>query len=214
MKWFQHLTDSHNNPKTRNLIRQFGCEGYGILFICREIVGKYGDKFRLKSEKNWKNLLKEATLIDDKKIDEVLNFLATNKDICHKALEIGDLYIPKMKEYSDNWTKKLQRNYEVTTSQVPLHNITLQDITKHYITIKGWGEKSLSKEDYARYGKAIKNLYIRSNQDANLVKRAISWISKQGYDWTLETVLKKFPDFLKVADKEKEISEMEALIGK
>ena len=202
MKWFQHLTDSHNNPKTRNLIRQFGCEGYGFLCICREIIGKYGEKYRLKPEKDWKNLLIEATKMDEEKIDDILKFLATNKDIDCKALEMGDLYIPKLREYGDEYTKRLRRESDQAPNKVVLHYITLQDITRHYITVRCLDEKTLSKDDYGRYGKAIKNLFVRAKEDVVLVKEAITWQSKQGYDWTLETVLKKFPDFLRSKNPE------------
>ena len=201
MKWFQHYADSHSNPKVRNLIRQKGCEGYGFLQICREIVCKYGEKYRLKPEKCWKNLLIEASLLEESTIDELLLIFAENKDIDCKSLEKGDLYIPQMKEYASNWEKRLQSNYGVTTA---IDKITLDKIRLHYITLKGWLQSDLSKDDYARMGKAIKGLFVRANKDSELVCRAISWVSQQGYEWTLETALKKFPDFLRAApSKEK-----------
>lgn len=90
-----------------------------------------------------------------------------------------------------------------------------EKIRYYYVVAKDWENIKLTPNDFSRMNKRINELFDRGEGDVDLICRAIGWVKKQGYsDWTLETVLKKFPDFLKVADKEKEISEMEALIGK
>lgn len=78
----------------------------------------------------------------------------------------------------------------------------IDKIRKEYIKKKKWEEKDLYPDDYARMGKAIKTLYLKAKGDVERVCQAIDWVSRQGYcDWTLETVIKKWQDFLKAEPK-------------
>jgi len=207
MKWFQHLTDSHGNGKMRQILRKHGLEGYAFCWICRELVGKEGENYRLRAEKDWKMTLKEVTKLEDKVIDEYLGYLAEIKAINPKSLQIGDLHIPKMREYSDNWTKKLQRSSVVDTEKVSTDKITLDKITLHYITTKGFDQKLLNKEDWRRYYSAASRLFSKAGSLEQAIC-CIDYMSNQDYTWTLETAVKKYPEY-QIEGKGDVINQME-----
>lgn len=107
MKWLKHHTDTHTNLKVRSIIREFGLEGYGLYWICLEIVGSQGENYTVKKDKDWKLLLAELSNFDQKKTDDILNKLAELKLIDKKQLIRGHLSIPKLRDYSDEYTQRV-----------------------------------------------------------------------------------------------------------
>ena len=68
----------------------------------------------------------------------------------------------------------------------------------HYINAKGLNKNDLSRSDMGRLYKASHSLLERAKGDIKIVLAAITWVSKQKYvDWTLETVDKKWADYMK-----------------
>lgn len=65
---------------------------------------------------------------------------------------------------------------------------------KGYKTIPDW-----DKHHFARHAKAAKKLQEVAPNDW---KKAMEWQSKQAYSWTIETVIKKYPDYLKSVEKD------------
>lgn len=109
MRWFKHFSDAYSNLKTQQVIAEFGMRGYGFFWVCCEFVAQQGDGFRVKSSKNWKKAVGYVTKENDADIEKFLAFFGDANLIDKKALEMGDLYIPKMKEYSDEYTDKVRR---------------------------------------------------------------------------------------------------------
>lgn len=109
MRWFKHFSDAYSNLKTQQVIAEHGVRGYGFFWVCCEFVAQQGDGYRVKSDKNWKKTLGFVTREDDKNISTFLEMFARINLIDKKGLEMGDLYIPKMKEYADEYTDKRRR---------------------------------------------------------------------------------------------------------
>lgn len=206
MKWFQHYSDSHGNLKFRPVLKKHGLEGYGLAWILRELAAKEGKNFRVKAEKDWKGALRDITGLTSDRLEAHLSYQAELGLIDRKALEKGDLYIPKLKEYCDTYSKKLRRVFEHSTDNVLPDNITLQNIRLEYTKIKGLRIEDFSDDDFKRSGKAIYALLARAKGNADLVKAAIGWASKQGWcDWTLETIARRWPDFMKIGQIPEEL---------
>ena len=127
MKWFQHHSTAHRNLKFQKLLERFGWKGYGWWWVLCEIIAEQGTNYRLKSEKNWKNYLKKTLRISEKNLNELLTILADSKLISQKALKNGDLWIPKMREYSDDYTKKVRRMSRQSTDNVRQDKIRLDN---------------------------------------------------------------------------------------
>jgi hypothetical protein len=196
MKWFKHLTDSHANGKMRQILRKHGLEGYAFCWICLELIGKEGNgRYRINAEKDWKQTLCEIVKKDIKEVEEWLNYQAEINAIDRKALEKGDLYIPKLKEYGDEYSTRVSR-YSPDTLLVD--KIRIDKIRLEYIKIKGLDVKNFFPDDFARTAKIIKILVSKAGGDDALVIKALHWIAKQTYEWTLETLSRKWPDFMKV----------------
>ena len=203
MKWFQHKTDSHTNLKHREIFSDFGLEGYAFYWICLELIGQQGEKYRLNGSKSWQKALKDITKLPQEKLDRMLNKFGELNLICCKSLKKGDLHIPKMREYSDDYTKYLRRHSEETSLR--LDKIRIDKIILHYIKEQGW-EKSiktnptLQGDIFKRNVKSAKQLLVIANND-ELALKAISAMAKEysikNFSWTLETVIKHFAEFTK-----------------
>ena len=114
--------------------------GYGFCWVCRELVARDGNNYRISAERQWKETLCEDTFLSMELVEEMLKYQAEIDLIDRKALEEGDLYIPKMKDYGDEWSKRLQREERVTPKKLLIryeteHNDTIRDIYTHWNTL-------------------------------------------------------------------------------
>ena len=74
----------------------------------------------------------------------------------------------------------------------------IDKIRREYIEIKGFSLKDFSRDDFARTAKAIKILLCKAKKEDNLVSKGLKWAGRQDWcDWTLETLIKKWADFMK-----------------
>jgi hypothetical protein len=76
----------------------------------------------------------------------------------------------------------------------------IDKIRIEYIRAVGIEEDHLKSDDYGRIHKAIKNLVIKADHKDDLVIAGIHWITEISagkWSWTLETLLKKWPEFMK-----------------
>ena len=112
MKWFQHQSNAHRDLDTEPLIEELGLEGYGFLWITYELVADKGKNYRIKERKDWKNYLKRTSKLPQEKFEKFLSTLVKLDLINEKAYNKGDLYAPKMKKYSDDYTKRIRRESE------------------------------------------------------------------------------------------------------
>ncbi len=108
MKWFQHSTDSHDDPDISDAEDLFRDAGYNIFFKTLEI---YGREFNSINNDGWlsisvtffrRKLRKSAT-----KVEQVLNFYQQRGRILYKIEgETISIKVPKFLKQSDNWTKR------------------------------------------------------------------------------------------------------------
>lgn len=120
MKWFKHHSDANTNLKLRIIVRELGMEGYGLYWFLLELVAQQGENFRIKREKEWKMAVMISANIEQKKLEVLLNRFSELDLIDRKGLAKGILYIPKIGEYSDEYTKRVRRVSEQDTDNVPL----------------------------------------------------------------------------------------------
>lgn len=199
MKWFQHECDAHGHPDLEAVMNEFGSDGYVGYFGTFEVIGKYGDKFlRLSLEKLPKNGICKRLRLSEDKLDLIWALMAKRKALNPILLKKGVLHAPGLKKRADEYTKKLRSLSGQCRDNIRLHYSTLQDIILHYIKTKGWviKDKQLLSDIFKRNCSTAKKLYGLVGQDIKKVKEAIDWMAKQGYQWSLETVIKKYPDFL------------------
>ena len=120
MKWFKHYSDSYSNLKLVGILSRQGLEGYGLFWICVEMTAQQGKNGLLPAEKGWKAALSYVSRKEEKYIQEILEGFAEQRLIEKKALDKGHLHIPKLLEYSDDYTDKLRRKSVQGTDKVPL----------------------------------------------------------------------------------------------
>lgn len=205
MRWFKHDCDMHTDLKIQALITKHGAEGYAVWCLCLELLGKEGKKGVLKAESGWKNgLLKVLGWSDNGKISGVFETMAELRLINPKSLNFGNLYIPKFNKRVDDYTaRSIRRMSEHNTDKVPLDKNRIDKIRTEYILLKGFKETELKPDDYGRLHKGIRDLILKAGDDA-LVIDGLHWIETKSagkWSWTLETLLKKWPDFLQENNK-------------
>lgn len=200
MKWFKHDTDMHTDLKIQNLIEKHGAEGYAIFNLCLEMVGKEGTKGKIDGRLRWKQLIcKVVGWSDNGKLESIINSMAELGLICSKSLKYGNLHIPKFTKRADDYTmRKLRTNSEYSTDNVHLDKNRIDKIRIEYAKLRGLDINNFQSDDFARTAKAIKTLVIKSKFNDNLVIKSIAWAANQTWcDWTLETIIRRWPDFMK-----------------
>ena len=191
----------HTDLKIQALMGKHGLDGYAIFNLCLELVGKEGEKGKLNGQTRWQDgLLKVSGWSDKDKLKIILDTLAELGLICGKSLKYGNLYIPKFMKRADNWSKRLLKSNSVETTAID--NNIIDKIRTEYIRLKGYSLTNLSKNDYGRFGRAIKTLLERTKGDVDLILRGLEWIAIQKYEWTLETLDKKWLDFINPTKKQ------------
>ena len=135
MKWFRHDSDAHNNLKFQELLDRYKMIGYGVWWVCCELVANQSDPkkggFSISKKKNWTKRLRKITGISGSTLDGILQLLAESNLISKKALKSGSLSIPKMKDRMDDYSERVRRVFEQSKNNVPVQHNTTHNNTKH-----------------------------------------------------------------------------------
>lgn len=171
MKWFKHDTDAHTSLKLQAVIEKFGLEAYGYYWVCDELVGKEGENFKLKPEKNWKIYMRKFVGIEIEKQEIFLEFFAEINLIDKKALKLGSLFIPKLGERADEYTKRVRRVSEQDTDNVPLEEKRIDKKRKEETALPDWLDKKVWNE-WVEYRKEKKKSLTQRSIDLQLKELA------------------------------------------
>lgn len=124
MKWFKHNSDAHTNLKTGAVIAEYGVGAYGFWWLCVELVAHQGDMYALGADKNWKRGLMRVSGASMEDIDTWLAFFADERLIDAEALARGELHIPNLAEYCDDYSSRSVRtksqSVRTKSDKVPL----------------------------------------------------------------------------------------------
>ena len=221
MKWFQHQANAHSNLKLQPIIEEFGWEGYGVYWVLCEIIAEQSQNYIITAKKKWKQSLFRMLQVDPQLLDKMLITFADQNLISKKWLNKGALAIPKMKEYSGNWTKRLQSNSVVTAEKLPLkkrieenrreekriekNRVTIipQDIKLSqllYDLIKKRTPNWYHKPDLEEWADEIRKLRVIDTQTPETIEKIIRWC--QNDDFWAKNILstaklrKQFPTLL------------------
>lgn len=122
MKWFQHMTDAHDDEFISEVMERFGPEGYTAWFVTAELVGKvikvvptpgkepgYAVNCRLVAAPNF---FSQASKISPNKLEQILRFFAQRRKlhfakVGKKNDERWIVEWPKLLDFKDNATSDL-----------------------------------------------------------------------------------------------------------
>jgi hypothetical protein len=127
MKWFKHYSDAYLNLKLHQVVVEYGLFGYGLYWMCLELAAQQGVNYRIKRSKGWISMLSFLTQEKEDRLAKILSYFATHNLIEEKAFNDGDLYIPKMLEYADEYTEKVRRKSRQGRESVGLDKIRLEE---------------------------------------------------------------------------------------
>ena len=109
MLWFQHHNNASDDVKIRRLEKKFGLKGYAIFFKLLEKIAKEGKKYRLSVKKYPIDTLSNDFHLKEDELKTILEYMGNIGLISQKSLKQGILYVPNMKNYADEYTKKRRR---------------------------------------------------------------------------------------------------------
>ena len=143
--------------------------------------------------------------MEEKRLELILMKMSDIGLIDKKSLSIGTLYIPKMRNYSDDYTNKVQRVFGHSLDNVSLDKIRLDKNRIEYILRSEKGQKHIKviylyayKKKIQEFTKATEQSFIKRNvrpamllrgHSLERIKEVMDWLDKNAnYKWTLETV--------------------------
>lgn len=175
MKWFKHLSDSHSNLKLEAVIDEFGMVGYGLFWLCDELIAQQGENFCIKAEKRWKNSLVKKSQMQVEVVEKILTFFGEMKLIDGDALTQGDLHIPKLGEYGDEYSSR--KKIVGTMSGESRDNVGLDKIRRdkkrieEVATLPDWLDKKVWNE-WVEYRKEKKKSLTQRSIELQLKELA------------------------------------------
>jgi len=190
MKWFQHQSNAHRDFNIEPFVDKFGMEGYGLYWICAEIIAEKGDVYQISEKQGWKRYLISRSRFPEGKVDEMLFEMAELNLIDKNNFKKGILHMPKMSRYSDDYTKKVRREYEQGTESV--RTVSVPDKIR--------GDKK--REDKIKIDKIIlENIYTTYKKKINKLSRLTpsskKKIDARSKEYSADDLLKAIGNFSK-----------------
>jgi len=108
MKWFQHSTDSHDDPDISDAMDEFGDAGYSVFFILLEL---YGREFNSLNSEKWLSLSKRFVARKLRKswtkVEQILNFYQERQRVFIKIEQNRiSINVPQFIDIASNWIKR------------------------------------------------------------------------------------------------------------
>lgn len=191
MKWFKHHSDSHGNLKVGAVLAEYGVKGYGLWWLCVELVANQGDDYTVGADKNWKRWLMSQSKLTKEEIDGFLGFFASERLIDEVALTEAQLHIPKLADYCNDYENRKERgsndgvrtktkSVRTITKNVPLEVEKKRKEVEVSLFDRMWGEypKKVGKQE-------ARSAFEKLKPTPELTDRIISAIAlwKQTSQW-------------------------------
>jgi len=182
LKWFKHLSDSHNDPDLSVAWDKFGDAGIIVFWVTMEMyakefehLDKKGDGFLKIGLKNYRRTLRKTFI----KVESILNFYQKKSRIFFKIE--GDyilLKIPKFIELSDNYSRlrDFRKKHNDNKMITPRLHIEVE-VDKEV-------DKDLKKE-------VKKEVYSQTSDEVRLTNLLFSLIRKRNTNWKKEVFTEK-----------------------
>lgn len=131
MKWFQHMSDAHDDEFIRELMHKFGADGYAAWFVTAELVSKIvkvtptpgvGNGYKVSAKFEASSIVFiEATKIAGDRLERIYEFCARRRKFLFKRTkERWIVEWPKLLEFKDNATSDaISRSGKSLGSELP-----------------------------------------------------------------------------------------------
>lgn len=91
-----------------------------------------------------------------------------------------------------------------------IRRVDIDKIREEYIRLKGYKLSDIPAQEHARYTKAIMALLKHTKGDSDIVVEGLQWMNTKNWDWTIESLIKFWAEFLKKKDAPKSAAAKEA----
>lgn len=206
MKWFQHYSDGHNDLKLRQVIKKYGMEGYGLYWLCVELVANQGHNLSIKSNEGWEDVLELNSRLKVEMIREMTQFFSEMNLISKSSLSKGILAIPKLAKYSDDYSRKRVRTHSVQSSdKVPLDknridknriDNTFEQFWSSYPkkVAKKKAEQAFKKISHSEHEPILKTLAVFraspqwTKDNGQFIPHAATWLNQERWKDEIQSV--------------------------
>lgn len=120
MNWYEQKTNEYESITGKQILREFGAEGYGVYIIIKQIIGQNMGE----DPNEWGYVAKDETVatLAEKcglSVDKFRLFLVFCNDRFILEKRNGRLFCPSILEEKNQYAKKVQRRVERTTQTQP-----------------------------------------------------------------------------------------------
>jgi hypothetical protein len=179
MHWFKHFTDARHNPKFRAIEKKLGEAGYARAWKLLEIIGERGGSGkdfapRLDLNESHTDLgwLADEMEIDRRSAKFTLGVFAKCKFIDPAAYQGNILYVPKMVEHRDEWTRKCQsRNSGATPESLRSNSLQSKSQKSELEADKEVEVDDKSKSDDSTLDQEFTTYPISSNGKSDVTQK-------------------------------------------
>jgi hypothetical protein len=120
MRWFKHISNSHNDEILSELMDEFGAEGYGVWWLILEKIAQLMDESDRTSARFSVKVWANSAKVSAKKFQNIVTFLEKKQRF---SLKRDGNYLtidcPKLLKYRDEWTERLSKKAKKTPEQLP-----------------------------------------------------------------------------------------------
>ena len=212
--YFPHDYNARHDPKLERLYLKYGYEGKGIYWDLIEMLYEQGGYLNIKdiplyAHGDDKLCERITSVIKEFGLFEISEAQFWSKS-CLKRLEwITDKSQKATSSINKRWhpdTNVLPTNYEGNTinkeinKQIKIEEI--RTVINRLVEIKGWDktDSTLLTDVYKRHSRAAKALILLTGgaeKSCEIMNKLNEQFSQKGLSWTLETVIKWYPEFSK-----------------
>lgn len=116
MRWFKHSTSTHNDEKIRELIHEYGLQGYGLYNLLLELISEKIDETLIPEIRISDRVLREKCRLSHKNLGKICSFFTQNSLIFSNfGSGFWNFKCPNLLKRLDNWTKRSVVKHEQTT---------------------------------------------------------------------------------------------------
>lgn len=120
MRWFKHISNSHNDEILSELMDEFGAEGYGVWWLILEKIAQLMDESDRTSARFSVKLWASFAKVSAKKLQNIVNFLEKKQRfLINREGNYLTIDCPKLLKYRDEWTERLSKRAKKTHEKLP-----------------------------------------------------------------------------------------------
>lgn len=227
--FFPHDYHARHDPKLAELLLTMGCEGVGIYWCLVEMLYENNGYLEVEKIPFYAKLLNTSLENIEKLVNNYKLFTKKTKFFTSPTLLVRLKQINAKRKKARSSAKvrwdaiamQSQCEGNAIEKEKKVKKERIDKVIEKFIFLKGWSKgikdnSVLLTSIYKRHGKAAKELALIAKEGEDI--EAMQWFAgichRKNLHWTIETVIKWFPEWLKTEKKSEALKRLEAELGR